>query len=62
MKKIKNVTKPFMQNMKELLQLQQQVLHFSRELIKRLEIKGIRFAEVTLHTVWELSDQLKWKI
>ena len=24
-------------------------LHFSRELIKRLEIKGIRFAEVTLH-------------
>jgi S-adenosylmethionine:tRNA ribosyltransferase-isomerase len=25
-------------------------LHFSRELIKRLEIKGIRFAEVTLHT------------
>jgi S-adenosylmethionine:tRNA ribosyltransferase-isomerase len=24
--------------------------HFSRELIKRLEIKGIRFAEVTLHT------------
>src|SRR6186713_334619 len=25
-------------------------LHFSRELIKRLEIKGIHFAEVTLHT------------
>lgn len=25
-------------------------LHFSRELIKRLEIQGIRFAEVTLHT------------
>lgn len=25
-------------------------LHFSRELIKRLEIDGIRFAEVTLHT------------
>jgi S-adenosylmethionine:tRNA ribosyltransferase-isomerase len=25
-------------------------LHFSRELIKRLEIKGIRFSEVTLHT------------
>jgi S-adenosylmethionine:tRNA ribosyltransferase-isomerase len=25
-------------------------LHFSRELIKKLEIKGIRFAEVTLHT------------
>jgi S-adenosylmethionine:tRNA ribosyltransferase-isomerase len=25
-------------------------LHFSRELIKRAEIKGIRFAEVTLHT------------
>ncbi|MFV0604449.1 MAG: tRNA preQ1(34) S-adenosylmethionine ribosyltransferase-isomerase QueA [Niabella sp.] len=25
-------------------------LHFSRELIKRLEIKGIRFAEITLHT------------
>ncbi|MCX8019337.1 MAG: tRNA preQ1(34) S-adenosylmethionine ribosyltransferase-isomerase QueA [Chitinophagaceae bacterium] len=25
-------------------------LHFSRELIKRLEIKGIRFAELTLHT------------
>lgn len=25
-------------------------LHFSRELIKRLEIKGVRFAEVTLHT------------
>src|SRR6201987_3671055 len=25
-------------------------LHFSQELIKRLEIKGIRFAEVTLHT------------
>ncbi|TBR18698.1 MAG: tRNA preQ1(34) S-adenosylmethionine ribosyltransferase-isomerase QueA [Chitinophagaceae bacterium] len=25
-------------------------LHFSRELIKRLEIKGIRFSEITLHT------------
>ncbi len=25
-------------------------LHFSQELIKRLEIKGIRFAETTLHT------------
>ncbi|HEY9362035.1 MAG TPA: tRNA preQ1(34) S-adenosylmethionine ribosyltransferase-isomerase QueA [Chitinophagaceae bacterium] len=25
-------------------------LHFSRELIKRLEIQGVRFAEVTLHT------------
>jgi len=25
-------------------------LHFSIELIKRLEIKGIRFAEITLHT------------
>ncbi len=25
-------------------------LHFSRELIKRLEIKGIKFAETTLHT------------
>jgi S-adenosylmethionine:tRNA ribosyltransferase-isomerase len=25
-------------------------LHFSRELIKKLEIKGIRFAELTLHT------------
>ncbi|MCA0382996.1 MAG: tRNA preQ1(34) S-adenosylmethionine ribosyltransferase-isomerase QueA [Bacteroidetes bacterium] len=25
-------------------------LHFSRELIKRCEIKGVRFAEVTLHT------------
>jgi S-adenosylmethionine:tRNA ribosyltransferase-isomerase len=25
-------------------------LHFSKELIKKLEIKGIRFAEVTLHT------------
>lgn len=25
-------------------------LHFSRELIKRLEIQGIRFAEITLHT------------
>jgi S-adenosylmethionine:tRNA ribosyltransferase-isomerase len=25
-------------------------LHFSPELIKRLEIKGIRFAEITLHT------------
>ena len=25
-------------------------LHFSRELLKRLEIKGIQFAEVTLHT------------
>jgi len=25
-------------------------LHFSRELIKKLEIKGIRFAEITLHT------------
>jgi S-adenosylmethionine:tRNA ribosyltransferase-isomerase len=25
-------------------------MHFSRELIKRLEIKGIRFAEATLHT------------
>ena len=25
-------------------------LHFSKELIKKLEIKGVRFAEVTLHT------------
>ena len=25
-------------------------LHFSRELLKRLEIKGINFAEITLHT------------
>ncbi|MBX5438819.1 MAG: tRNA preQ1(34) S-adenosylmethionine ribosyltransferase-isomerase QueA [Thermoflavifilum sp.] len=25
-------------------------LHFTRELIKRMEIKGIRFAEITLHT------------
>jgi S-adenosylmethionine:tRNA ribosyltransferase-isomerase len=25
-------------------------LHYSKELIKRLEIKGVRFAEVTLHT------------
>ena len=25
-------------------------MHFSRELIKRLEIEGVRFAEVTLHT------------
>ena len=25
-------------------------MHFSKELIKRLEIKGVRFAEVTLHT------------
>jgi S-adenosylmethionine:tRNA ribosyltransferase-isomerase len=25
-------------------------LHFSRELIKRLEIKGLQFAEITLHT------------
>ncbi|MFZ9718063.1 MAG: tRNA preQ1(34) S-adenosylmethionine ribosyltransferase-isomerase QueA [Chitinophagaceae bacterium] len=25
-------------------------LHFSKELIKRLEIQGIRFAEITLHT------------
>jgi S-adenosylmethionine:tRNA ribosyltransferase-isomerase len=25
-------------------------LHFSKELIKRLEIKGLRFAETTLHT------------
>src|ERR1700755_633818 len=25
-------------------------LHFSRELIKRLEIKGVKFAEATLHT------------
>lgn len=25
-------------------------LHFSKELIKRLEIKGIKFAEITLHT------------
>lgn len=25
-------------------------LHFSKELIKRLEIKGVRFAEATLHT------------
>jgi len=25
-------------------------MHFSRELIKRLEIVGVKFAEVTLHT------------
>src|SRR5699024_3013744 len=25
-------------------------LHFTKELIKRLEIKGVNFAEVTLHT------------
>ena len=24
-------------------------LHFSRELLKRLEIKGINFSEITLH-------------
>ena len=38
-----------MQKMKELLQLQQQDYTFLRHLLKRLEIKGVDFAEVTLH-------------
>ena len=36
-------------------------LHFSRELIKRLEIKGIRFAEVTLHTGLGTFRPSKWE-
>ncbi|MFN8246237.1 MAG: S-adenosylmethionine:tRNA ribosyltransferase-isomerase [Ferruginibacter sp.] len=36
-------------------------LHFSKELIKRLEIQGIRFAEITLHTGPAHSAPLKWK-
>jgi S-adenosylmethionine:tRNA ribosyltransferase-isomerase len=36
-------------------------LHFSRELIKRCEIKGIRFAEITLHTGLGTFGLLKWK-
>ncbi|MFA5419738.1 MAG: tRNA preQ1(34) S-adenosylmethionine ribosyltransferase-isomerase QueA [Bacteroidales bacterium] len=43
-------------------------LHFSRELMKRLEIKGINFAEVTLHTglgnfrTIEVEDLTKHKV
>lgn len=43
-------------------------LHFSRELMKRLEIKGIKFAEVTLHTglgnfrTIEVEDLSKHKV
>jgi S-adenosylmethionine:tRNA ribosyltransferase-isomerase len=43
-------------------------LHFSKELIKRCEIKGIRFAEVTLHTGLgtfrpiEVEDLSKYKM
>ena len=39
---MKVVTKPFMQKMKVCRKL-----HFSRHLLKRLEIKGVKFAEVT---------------
>jgi S-adenosylmethionine:tRNA ribosyltransferase-isomerase len=31
-------------------------LHFSKELIKRSEILGIRFAEVTLHTGFDFIN------
>lgn len=43
-------------------------LHFSRELMKRLEIKGVHFAEVTLHTglgnfrAIEVEDLTKHKV
>lgn len=43
-------------------------LHFSRELMKRLEIKGINFAEITLHTglgnfrTIEVEDLTKHKV
>ncbi|HNE93017.1 MAG TPA: tRNA preQ1(34) S-adenosylmethionine ribosyltransferase-isomerase QueA, partial [Chitinophagaceae bacterium] len=43
-------------------------LHFSKELIKRCEIKGIRFAEITLHTGLgtfrpiEVEDLSKYKM
>ena len=41
--------KQFMRNMK--VQSRSTAgLHFSRELIKRMEIKGLRFAEITMHT------------
>ncbi len=36
--------------------------YFSKELIKRLEIKGVRFAEVTLHTGLGTFRPMKWKI
>ena len=42
-------TKRFMQNMRVLLLLQTAGMHFSRELMKRLEIIGVDFAEITLH-------------
>lgn len=37
-------------------------LHFSKHLLKRLEIKGIDFAEITLHVGLGTFNQLKWKI
>ena len=36
-------------------------LHFSRELYKMLEIKGVNFGEVTLHVAWALSAPSMWK-
>ena len=36
-------------------------LHFSRELMKRLEIKGINFAFLTLHVGLGNSGKLMWR-
>jgi S-adenosylmethionine:tRNA ribosyltransferase-isomerase len=36
-------------------------LHFSRELMKRMEIKGIDFAFITLHAGWVTSATSTWK-
>jgi S-adenosylmethionine:tRNA-ribosyltransferase-isomerase (queuine synthetase) len=37
-------------------------MHFSKHLLKRLEIKGIDLAELTLHVGWEHLTLLRLKI
>ena len=46
---MQNVTKPFMQKVEGAVAAPTAGLHFSKHLMKRLEIKGINFVEVTLH-------------
>jgi len=44
-----SVTKPFMPKNEGAVAAPTAGLHFSKHLLKRLEIKGVNFAEVTLH-------------
>jgi len=43
-------------------------LHFSRELLKRCEIKGVNMAEMTMHIglgtfrQWKISPNIKWRV